>query len=302
MDDLRPTLVFTKVAQHRSFTLAAAELGLTRSMVSQYLRRLEEQLDVRLVTRTTRRVALTEAGAQYYATCRAAFTSLAEATERLREAARKPRGRLRVAAPVDLGSHRLAALVAEFGRAYPDVELELVLEDGIADLVAAEIDVAVRVGWLRSSSLHAVRIAHMEPWLCAAPALLARHGSDGPRTPAELVRWPCVVLTILPHPTRWTFTRGGARQTVELPTTMKTNSPTGLLGLVLAGAGLGLCPDYQAREHVASGRLVRLLPSHALKRGGIYAVNAYGRRPPARVAAFVTFLRQHWAEGSGAAT
>lgn len=289
--DLNRLEVFVAVARRGGFTAAADVTGLTKARVSQEIARLEALIGATLFNRTTRRVNLTEAGHALLARCEPALRELGEglaAVQQQHSAAGGPalQGLLRISATVDHAVQSLAGIVNDFARLHPALEIELRTSDRVLDLVAEGIDVSIRMGWLRDSSLRAARLGEFEQWVVAAPRYLRDHGT--PRSPAELAGHDWVALTLMATPLTWRFTGPrGASRTVRMTSRLRCDSAAALRALLVAGAGVSVLDAFSCREAVASGRLVRLLPAWELPRGGIHAVYAPGRHVPAKVRAFI---------------
>ena len=282
--------VFVAVVDHRSFTAAAQALDMTRSMVSQHVRHLETSIGVTLMQRTTRSMSLTEAGQVYYDTASRILREAEEMQSRLQHAKRAPSGLLRVTAPLDFATSTLIALAAEFMRRYPRVEIDLITDDRILDMVEQRLDLAVRVGSLGDSSHYATALGSFERVLCASPAYLAR--VRVPETPAELADLELVALSALASPHRWTFRdERGEEQTVKMRGRVTASHSAAVRAFLLVGAGVGVMPDYEVKEYLQAGRLVRVLPRYTLPTGGIFAVVPSRRNAPAKVSEFTRFLK-----------
>ncbi|WP_294644712.1 LysR family transcriptional regulator [uncultured Aureimonas sp.] len=280
---------FAAVVETRSFTRAAERLGITKAVVSQQVARLEAELGTALVLRTTRRVEPTEAGRRLHARAASILREAGDAVAEASETAAAPQGTLRILAPADYGALIVVPVVAAFLRRFPDCRADLRLSDRIADVLAGEADLSIRVGRLADTSLHARRLATFEEVLVAAPGLIARRGP--PTSPADLGALPLVVNTALPNPAAWRFESGeGATTTHESSAHLSVDTARGVQAAILSGAGAGILPDFMAAADLDSGRLVRLLPEWRLPGGGIHAVFAASRLRPARVSAFVEML------------
>src|SRR5215470_10351509 len=214
MRDLRALAIFVKVAERRSFVGAAEALGITQSGASNAVSRLEDQLGVRLLARTTRRVSLTEDGAAFFERCRQVLADLEEAELVLKETRVKPTGRLRIDMSVAFGRLKVVPLLGRFQAQYPEVTLALSFTDRYIDLIEEGIDVSVRFGELQDSSLMARRLMHTQFRVFGAPSYFAKHGR--PRTPDDLVAHNCLRFTV--RDTRlardWRFARDGVEATV----------------------------------------------------------------------------------------
>jgi DNA-binding transcriptional LysR family regulator len=281
--------VFVAVCEHRSFTAAADALDMAKSAVSDHVTRLEAELGVQLLVRSTRKLSLTSAGESFLATCRHLLDEVGHATRRLKKVREEPTGRLRVTATLDLALAPVGQVVAKLAARYPELEVELIATDEVLDLIAARVDVAIRAGRLRDSSLHATRLAAFEQWVVAAPSYLKQRGT--PASPAALVEHSWLTLTVLTSPNRWTFSRDGRQQTVSTRAVLSANSASLVHRWALAGAGTTVLPDYLVRDDIGRGQLIRVLPDWRLPQGGVHAVFPSARYAPARVRAFVDALR-----------
>ncbi|WNL47495.1 LysR family transcriptional regulator [Dyella sp. BiH032] len=287
--NLNRLAVFAALVRAGSFTHAAEELGMTKAMVSQHLARLEQELGVTLLLRSTRRMALTEAGATFHADCVRILAEADAAIERVGESRDTPRGTLRLTASLDYGTAVLVPKLTRFMQQYPAVQVDLVLSDHIIDVIAERFDLAIRGGWLRDSSLRSTRIGDFRQLLVAAPAYLAERGT--PRRPEDVAAHPAIAMSALPAPLRWTFTaRDGARRTVRPRAHAQANTASAVRSLVLAGAGLAVLPDYLVEGDIRAGSLVALLAQYRLPEGGVHAVYP-GRKAPAKVRAFIDLLQ-----------
>jgi DNA-binding transcriptional LysR family regulator len=288
--DLDSLAVFAAVAEAGGFTAAALRLGVTKARVSTVVRRLEAALGLSLFVRTTRRVALTEAGQRLHERCTPLLQALGEALSEAGTQNRPLAGTLRIGSPIDHAVQVMGAVVAGFAREHPQLQVELRASDRRADLVAEGVDVALRLGWLRDSSARATRLGEFEQWLVAAPAYLRQ--VPAPRRPADVAGLDWIALTLLPTPLTWRFSsRRGAVHNVRMGSRLRTDSSAALRALVLQGAGVTALAATSAAQDVAEGRLVRLLPHWSLPSGGIHAVFPPGRHISAAARAFVEFYR-----------
>ena len=293
--DLNDLVVFTAVVDTGGFAKAALRLGVAPAKVSLEVARLEARLGTALFTRTTRRVVPTEAGRVLHEECAPLLAQLRAAVDDVHGSASALTGNLRVTAPTDFGAQFVAPALARFAGLHPGLAIELQTGDRIADLVGEGIDVAIRMGWLRDSSLRAVRLGEFGQYAVAAPAYLAR--VDAPRTPDDLAALDWIALTRLPAPLKWTFTgTDGASRTVQMRARLRTDSTGALRSLVLNGAGVSIMDQYSVQHDLASGALVRLLPGWTLPAGGSYAVFPPGRHVSRKVRAFVDFYQAWLAE------
>jgi DNA-binding transcriptional LysR family regulator len=291
--NLNRLAVFVALVRAGSFTAAAEVLGMTKAMVSQHVARLERELGVTLLLRSTRRMTLTEAGTAFHAACVRILTEAEAAIEQVGRSQEIPSGTLRLTATGDYGTPVVAPALAHFMRAHPQLQVDLVLTDHVSDLIAERFDLAIRMGRLRDSDLRSARLSGFRQLVVASPGYLARHAE--PRTLADLAGHDWVALTLLSSPLRWTFTApDGSRRTVRVRQVAQANNVAAAHALVLHGAGVSVLPDYLVTDDVREGRLVVLLAQYTLPECGIYAVYP-GRQPPAKVRAFIDYLREYLA-------
>lgn len=281
--------VFVALVRAGSFTAAAEVLGMTKAMVSQHIARLERELGVSLLSRSTRRMTLTEAGATFHAACVRILAEAEAAIAQVGQGQEKPSGTLRLTATGDYGTAVVAPALADFLRTHPEIQADLVLTDHMSDLIAERFDMAIRMGWLRDSNLRSARLGSFRQLLVAAPAYLARRGE--PRVITDLASHDWVALALLATPLRWTFTApDGSRRTVRMRQVAQANNVTATHVLVRHGAGVSVLPDYLVTDDIREGRLVVLMAQYSLPDCGIYAVYP-GRQPPAKVRAFIEHMR-----------
>jgi DNA-binding transcriptional LysR family regulator len=277
---------FAAVVDTGSFTRAAERLGITKAVVSQQVARLEEEVGATLLARTTRRVQPTEAGRRLYVHAIAIVHESAAAFDELAAGATTPHGTLRITAPFDYGTTVVVPVVAEFTRRYPGCDVELSLSDGAVPL--DDLDLAIRVGWLRDSRRIARRIATFEQRLVCVPGLLGDRARLG--DPDDVAALPFVGNAALARPLVWRFVCGGSQRTVRLRARLLVNTTPAAHAAALAGVGASVLPDYLVEADLVAGRLVHVLPDWRLTAGGIHAVFPAARFRPAKVTRFVEIL------------
>lgn len=289
--NLNHLLVFAAVVEAGSFTAAADRLGQTKARVSLVLRELEAQLGGALLTRTTRRLALTELGQRVYGECIPPLRSVQDTVAHLGRDDGPLGGTLRITAPVDHASQSLAPALARFAALHPALHVDLRATDQRVDLVREGLDLSIRVGWLRDSTQRALKLGGFEQWVLASPDYLHRRGT--PRQPSDLAEHDWVALSLLPSPLTWTFTHARREaQTVRMNSRLRVDSGAALMALLEHGMGLSVTEQFGAAKALRERRLVRVLPDWQAPFGGIHAVYPPGRQaPPARVRAFVEFYR-----------
>ncbi|HEY5810626.1 MAG TPA: LysR substrate-binding domain-containing protein [Povalibacter sp.] len=285
-------VLFTAVAEAGGFTAAADRLDSSKTLLSQQINRLEAELGVALFNRTTRRVVLTEAGQRLFNDCKPLLEQLRGSVERLTEQRTQPAGTLRITAPADYAANVLGMLLGKFAERHPQLQVDLVVSGEVLDLLSERIDLAIRIGWLRDSSLRATRLAEFEQYLVASSAYLSRAGL--PRQPADLARHRWIALSLLRSPLSWRFTHtNGEQRSVHMQEAARVNAPEALLGLLRGGTGISAMADFAVDADLRDGRLQRILPQWHLPSGGIYAVYPATRQLPLKVRVFLDFLREH---------
>jgi DNA-binding transcriptional LysR family regulator len=294
--DLNRLTVFEAVARTASFTAAARELGLPKSTVSRAIAGLEEELDVQLVVRTTRRVSLNAAGTALYDRIAPLLRQVGAALGEIPEREEQPSGVLRITAPVDLGVLFLAEAVTRYTARHPAVTVELHLTGRVVDLVAEKFDLALRVGErLRDSTLVARKVAAISFRIYASPHYLARRGT--PRTDAELAAHDWVVFRGGPQKLRPV----GSKEVVGVAGRERIVCDDLLFvrDAVRAGAGVGLLPTFMAEPDVLAGGLVRVLPRREQVVGHLHVVTPAAKHVPAKVTAFRDLVVELLAKGVG---
>jgi DNA-binding transcriptional LysR family regulator len=291
LDDLPSMALFARVAQLHSFSAAARASGIAKSAVSKRVTLLERRLGVRLLTRTTRSLSLTEDGLRYYQHCAALLAAASAAEESVVGSRQRPVGRIRLNAPVTFSQIYLAPALARFLQAHPAISIDLATDDRLIDAAEGGFDLLIRIARLRASSLVARRLAAVKVLLCAAPAYLARAGR--PEVPADLVHHNCLRYSLVPASAEWHFRGQGGKVAVPVQGTFTANDGTTLRQAALAGLGLAMLPDFMVARDLAAGRLVTLLPQHPAPELGLYAVRTPGPLP-ARVRALLDFLIPHF--------
>lgn len=287
--DLYRMAVFARVVEAGSFTLAAHALGLGKSVVSAHLSSLEQGLGVRLLHRSTRRLHLTDEGRRFYSACQHMLETAAGALSELATTQEQVRGVVRLTASYNLGTTFLPPFLRRFRDRFPHVEIELVLDDGIVNLIEAGYDLALRVSWGRQPNLFGRRLCGIQLTLVAAREYLALR--PAPREPAAVGEHPFVAITRLPHPDRLDLRhRDGRKAQVRLTPQVRTNTGIAARELVRAGLGIGLIPDYAIRADLESGALVELLPEWRAPGGHISAVYPHKDHVSARTQRLVELL------------
>lgn len=290
MLDLRALSIFARVAERRSFVRAARDLGMTQSGVSNAIARLEEQLDVRLLARTTRSVGLTEDGLALFERSRQILADLDEAEQVLTRSRLTPSGRLRIDMPICFGRLKVVPLLGAFRAKYPRIEVVASSTDRVIDLVEEGVDVAIRLGALADSSLIARRLTVSQFRLVAAPAYFAAQGQ--PRSLDDIAKHDCLVF--MPRETQrardWRFRRNGADIAMTPSGGMSFSDAGALAEAAIAGYGLAQMRDYYTDSAIATGALKPVLESLKPQPDPISLVYPQARHLSPKVRVFIDFM------------
>ncbi|WPB82699.1 LysR substrate-binding domain-containing protein [Archangium violaceum] len=290
--DLNELLVFAKVVQAGSFTVAARGLRMPKSTVSRKVSELEERVGAQLLQRTTRKLRLTDVGQAYYEHCARIVAEAEQAELAVTRMQSAPHGLLRVTAPLTFSF--LGPIVAEFLKRYPEVQVELVCTDRSVDLVQEGFDLAVRAGRLADSSHIARKLGNVERVVVAAPSYLQERGV--PKSPKDLERHDCLVFGAGMEGNVWTLHSGNKSLQVSVRARLVVNEPDMLRAVAVAGAGIALLPTQPSDTDLTTGRLRRLLPDWSSSGAPVHAVYPSTRHHSPKVMAFVDFLRERWPE------
>lgn len=292
MHNLNAITVFVRVAETRSFTLAARRVGISPSAASKSVSRLESELGVRLVNRTTRTVSLTDDGASFFARCHQILADIEEAQNVLTRAHTVPRGKLRVQIPVGFGRRVIVPALADFIVRYPEMVVDIELSDRAIDLAEEGIDAVVRIGKLPDSSLIARKLCETYFVTCAAPEYLRRYGE--PKTPDDLDKHRCLkyVSSQSGHVTNWRFMHDGKEILKAINGILNMNSAESILDVALAGAGIVTLSNFVVAEAIEAGKLKLILRDYIARESIISIVYLPSRHLSPRIRAFVDFLSE----------
>mgnify|MGYP001386884067 CR=1 FL=1 len=290
MDITEQLRAFVATAQTRSFTAAAAQLGVSNRLTSKYVAELELRLGVRLFQRTTRRLGLTPAGEDLLARAPALLDELDALISELAEGSQGFGGVIRVSAPVTFGEAYLAAMLARFAVRHPRLSFDLRLSDRYSDLAAEGIDLAFRIGRPEMLSLKSRRLGTYRSVAVAAPGYLAAEGA--PETPAALASHACIVDTNRQAPNTWVFRRAGALHPVRIAGRFQVNSARAAASLAAEGFGIAYVPRFALTDALAEGRLVPVLPGYDGETGPVSAVYLEGRVLPRKLRALIDFAAE----------
>jgi len=284
--------VFARVVDAGNFSLAARQLGSTPSTVSRQIKRLEEALATRLLERSTRKVRVTESGAQVARYCRELVSAASAAVDAAGQLAGRPQGKVSVSAPSQFARTVLHPLVPEFLRAHPEVDLQLLYSDRDVDPLTDDLDLVIRLTERPPPGLAGRQLGSVRWVLCASQAYLDARGT--PREPRELAQHDCIYLGETPDDNRWRLRRGTHAQTVEVQGRYIANHAGARLEAALQGLGVANVPDFTAANALARGDLVQVLPDWTLEGqpyvGSIWLLYPPNRFLPLKVRVLIDYL------------
>lgn len=295
MDKLKQLESFVSVVARGSLTAAAKAEGVAPAIMGRRLDALEERLGVKLLVRTTRRIALTHEGSAFLEDCQRLLSDLANAEASVSAGGVKASGHLRITAPAGFGRRHVAPLVTKFREQHADVSISLNLSDRVVDLAGEGFDCAVRVGDLPDSSLVSVRMADNRRLCVATPQYLKSHGT--PQHPSELARFDCLTLSSDASQTRgWAFLIAGEVVHLKPGGPLDCSDGQVLHDWCVGGYGIAWRSTWEVEADIASGRLVTVLDDFAAPPNGIYAVFPQRKHMPLRVRLWIDFLKHHYSQ------
>jgi DNA-binding transcriptional LysR family regulator len=294
MGQFRQISTFVEVVARGSLSAAARAEGIAPAMIGRRLDALEQRLGVKLLQRTTRKLALTDEGAAFLEDCQRILADLEAAESAIAERSARATGHLMISAPAGFGRQHVAPLLPSFLAEHREVTADLNLSDRVVDVVGEGVDVAIRIANLTDSNLVGVKLAANRRVVVAAPAYLKRHGT--PRTLADLGKHNCLPISSQGSQRGWTFQDGGKTVTLKVDGNMVCNDGAVLHDWALAGKGLAWRSMWEVSGEIAAGKLKTVLDEYAAPVSDIYAVFAQRRHLPLRIRAFVDFLRRSYAQ------
>jgi DNA-binding transcriptional LysR family regulator len=291
MDKLIALNVFRRVVELESFSRAAEALNLSNAAVSKNVQELEKELGTQLIHRTTRRLNLTEAGRLYFQRVSSILDELERVEEFVSDLSIKPHGLLRVTAPMSLGLTHVATAIYQFQSIYPDIQIELILNDRYVDLIEEGFDVGIRGGGLvNDTSLVSHRICDIQRVVCASPAYLKQYGE--PKSPEDLKKHHCVVYTLARSPDEWSFWRGQETVSVHVDGSLKVNNSLAASQAAVAGLGLIFLPMFTVLDGLERGMLKTVLQEWSMEPLTLYAIYPKHRQHSGKLQVFIDFMSE----------
>ncbi|NOY72676.1 MAG: LysR family transcriptional regulator [Gammaproteobacteria bacterium] len=286
MDGFNAIPVFVAVVESGGFSSAARKLNISKSAVSKRITQLEDKLGVRLLYRTTRQLSLTEAGEHYYENAVKALAYANEAEDSVTQQQATPQGRLRINVPMSFGRLHIAPLIPPFLERYPNIHIDMVMDDRVVDLVESGFDLAIRGGDLSDSSLISRKLMPLRLVLCASPDYFAQHNM--PQTPADLIDHNCLLFSY--SVSQWDFTKQGKIERVRVSGNYQANNSEALREALLQGTGITRIPTFVVRSDIAAGRLNVVLGEYQMPIKAFYALFPKRQHLPAKVRVFIDYI------------
>lgn len=290
MDRLQSMAVFIKVVDCGSFSTASEQLKMSSQMAGKHVAFLEEHLGTRLLNRTTRKQSLTEIGALFYERCKIVLAEVETAESIAHELNATPRGRLRINAPVTFGAYRLAPLITRYLREYPEVQVDLTLNDRFVDLIDEGYEAVIRLGSLKDSSLIARSLTPYRLIACASPGYLSERRL--PTVPEDLTNHECLGYTYWSNPPEhgWHFTKDGQVHAIPIRGRLQVNDATALLCAALNDGGIILGAEVVLQNYLSSGQLVQVLADYEAPSRQMHILFAANRHPTPKLRSFIDFV------------
>jgi len=293
MDTVDGLKTIVAVVETGSFTQASERLGMSKALVSKYVGQVEARLGVRLFNRSTRRLALTEAGRSYYQQALPLLDEFTALIDNVSGEQSNPRGLLRISVPVTFGEMCLAPLLPKFLASYPDMQVELQLLDRMIDMLEEGVDVVVRIGGVDDSNFVARHIQSLPLVLCASPDYIARRGQ--PLNAQDIADHDCIIDSNFRIGKQWpVLSPEGASHVVEVSSRIAANSPRAVKEIAMAGGGIGMIPRFIVADALKVGSLQEILPGYSTLEFGLFAIYPHRRYLPRKVRCFIDFLQREF--------
>ncbi len=289
MDTLDGLKTVNAVVETGSFTAASERLGISKALVSKYVGEVERQLDIRLFNRTTRQLALTDAGRSYYEQSVHLLEQFSAMVDNVTGEQTSPRGILRISAPVTFGEIQLSAILPKFQALYPNLRIELVLTNSAIDMLEEGIDVRIRIGGVDDSNMIARQLKVFPLVLCASPEYIERGGL--PASPEQLADHPCIIDSNFRIGKQWPLiSPKGEPQTINVNSKVAVNSPQAVKEIAIAGGGIAMVPAFIVEEAIEDGRLIPVLPEYTTLEFGLFAIYPHRKYVAKKVRCFIDFM------------
>jgi DNA-binding transcriptional LysR family regulator len=292
MDTLDGLKTVIAVVETNSFTCASQRLGISKALVSKYVGEVENQLGIRLFNRTTRQLALTDAGKRYYQQALILLEQFSTMVDEVTQEQVLPRGSLRISSPVTFGEMKLSPLLALFLKQYPDLNIDLVLTNNAVDMLEEGIDVRLRIGYVDDSNMIARHIQNIPLTLCASPDYVKHQGL--PITPAHIADHNCIIDSNFSIGKHWPITSpDGTVDIINVHSNLSVNSPQAVREMAIAGCGIAIIPQFMVEDALQEKQLIQILPEHTTLIFGLYAIYPHRKYISKKVRCFIDFALEH---------
>lgn len=289
MDTLDGLKTVVAVVETNSFTAASERLGISKALVSKYVGEVEKKLAIRLFNRTTRQLALTDAGRRYYQESVVLLEQYSALVDKVAGEQTKPQGLLRISAPVTFGEMVLSPLIPLFLASYPSLKVELTLTNNAIDMLEEGIDVRLRIGGVDDSNMIARHLKTFPLTLCASPKYIQQHGT--PCTPHQVAEHNCIIDSNFRIGKQWPFiSPQNQPATIDVKSTIAVNSPQAVREIAIAGGGIAMTPDFIVEDAIKDGRLISILPEYTTLEFGLYAIYPHRKYVAKKVRCFIDFV------------
>lgn len=288
MDTLDGLKTVIAVVETHSFTAASERLGMSKALVSKYVGEVESMLGIRLFNRTTRQLALTEAGRRYYEDAVTLLEQFSVMIDNVTDEQTNPRGVLRVSAPVTFGETQLSPLLPEFLDLYPELKIELILTNSAMDMLEEGIDVRLRIGGVDDSNMIARHLKTFPLVLSASPNYVKKYGL--PESPQQVAQHRCIIDSNFRIGKQWPIiSPDGVAETINVSSAIAANSPQAVGEIAIAGGGIAMTPDFIVKDAIKDGRLIPILPSYTTLEFGLFAIYPHRKYIAKKVRCFIDF-------------
>ncbi len=295
MDTLDGLKTVVAVVETSSFTAASERLGISKALVSKYVGEVESKLGIRLFNRTTRQLALTDAGRRYYQQSVTLLEQYTALVDNVTGEQTKPRGLLRISAPVTFGEMILSPLLPKFLALYPDLQVELVLTNSAVDMLEEAIDVRLRIGGVDDSNMIARHLKTFPLVLCASQTYIQQHGL--PKTPLDIIEHQCIIDSNFRIGKQWPFiSPKGQAVTVDVKSAISVNSPQAVREVAIADGGIAMCPEFIVEDAIIEGKLTSILPEYTTLEFGLYAIYPHRKYVAKKVRCFIDYALEQFAK------
>ncbi|MEI5639310.1 MULTISPECIES: LysR family transcriptional regulator [unclassified Pseudoalteromonas] len=287
---LKSMVVFAQVVEQGTLSGAARQLSLSRAVVSYHVKKLETQLGIKLLNRSTRTISLTQAGSEYYQRCRVIAEQAAAANQQIENHKNEPEGLIKITCPVNVGLQTIVPALNQFRALYPKIQLDIMLTDEVVNIIKAGIDLAIRGAPLPDSGLQATKLSVLKTCLCGSPAYFEQHGT--PKHPTDLYHHQWVIYKLTAGTLE--LTKGSRSYSISMQGGVSTNNAAARTAFVEGGHGLGRIPIYDAYPKIQAGTLVSVLDDYSMKDIHVYGVFPEGNTNAKKVRLLLDFLKGYF--------